>query len=176
MATYLHRIDDLVRIQAETAKGYGTSEQIALLYSLGTAEDALTKTVYANITSEKDRMKLIEETTKRHLELLDQIMAKELTRAKLVNDQVIAELAANEKLMAARGLTLQGAPSGADPLGARQRALDELNRDVAANISPGRDGTSGPGVSSAARRQVIEDAFNKALLDSALAADKLRDG
>lgn len=110
LAGFDKRISGMQALEAAGAKNTGLAEQIARLHSLDAAEQALARSVYAEIASEKDRMKLIEDNTARHLELIAQIMAKELERTQVVNAQVVAELEAKARLAAAQGLNLAGVP------------------------------------------------------------------
>jgi hypothetical protein len=95
-----NQIKAMETLAAANAKGYGTQEQIKNLQALDAQEKALTQSVYDNITSEKERMKLIEQYGAKHAEIQGKIIALENQRAQVVNAQVIAELNAGKQLNA----------------------------------------------------------------------------
>jgi hypothetical protein len=135
MASYAAKIKMLDTVAAANAKAYGTEEQVAALQRLDAQELALTKSVYDNITSEKDRMKLIEDYGKAHEAISAKIIALENQRKDVVNAAVLAELDAQTKLNAAYGLTASGGIAqqitAYDTL---QKGLDALHAKKVAGI------------------------------------------
>lgn len=164
MTAYTSKLKVLETIAAATAKAYGTEEQIEGLIRLGDAEEELTKDVYANITSEKERMKLIESNTARQAEIDAKIMALEEKRAQVVNAQVIAEIEAQKKLNEAYGLTVSGGiaqqVSAYDKL---QLALEELHKKKVVGI----DQTN--------QENLLYKQYTDSLLEAAKADDKARE-
>jgi hypothetical protein len=160
MASYASRIKSLQEIEKESAKAYGTLDAVAALVQLGDAEQALTKQVYATITSEKDRMKLIEENGTRQIALTNEITALEEKHAKIVNAAVLTELEARIKLNAAHGLTAAGAILIEDNAWTTlQKTLDRIHASAV------------EGISQQAQEQTALETFNQTLLAEATAQD-----
>jgi hypothetical protein len=160
MASYAAKIKMLDTVVAANAKAYGTEEQIAALQRLDAQELALTQSVYDNITSEKDRMKLIEDYGKAHEAISAKIIALENQRKDVVNAAVLAELDAQTKLNAAYGLTASGGIAqqitAYDTL---QKGLDALHAKKVA------------GIDQAQQENLLYKQYTDALLASAKADD-----
>lgn len=136
MTAFANQIKALETMAAANAKAYGSEEQIAALQRLDAQELALTKSVYENITSEKERMKLIEQYGAKHAEITAKIIELEGRRTKVVNDQVVAELEAQAKLNAAYGLTASGGIAQQETAYTKlQKALDDLHAKKVEGIS-----------------------------------------
>jgi len=164
MASYAAKIKVLDTVAAANAKAYGTQEQIAALQRLDDQERALTESIYANITSEKDRMKLIEDYGKAHEAISAKIIALENQRKGVVNAAVLAELDAQTKLNAAYGLTASGGIAQQDTAYKQMmRSLDELHAKKV------------EGISQTNQENVIYQTYTDALLTSAKAEDAARD-
>jgi hypothetical protein len=136
---------------------YGAGEQLARITMLQKAEHDLTAAVYEQLTSEKERMKLVEDFAKRYLDLEAQKIAKQREITAGINAQITAESAAQAAIMAKFGVGPNGAPlmPGNDPLTRAQQQLDALHKNAA------------PGVSTSAREQQIYDEFTKAAQEGA---------
>jgi len=114
----------------------GLDAQIAALQRLDAAEQQITRSVYDQISSETDRMKLIETYTQRHLELQAQIIAKEKEKAGIVNDAIMRELEARQRNMAAQGLTTMGMPKelAENPFVVLEKTLHDLDEQTQKGI------------------------------------------
>ena len=108
MTSAAQQIKGLEAIAAANLKAYGTDEQIAALQRLDAQELALTKSVYDSITSEKDRMKLIDQYGAKHAEITAQIIALENKKKDMIDQGVVENLEAQARLNAAYGLTASG--------------------------------------------------------------------
>jgi hypothetical protein len=157
MASFAQQIKSLETLAAANAKAYGTEEQIAQLKALDAQELARTKSVYENITSEKERMKLIEDYNRKHAEINAQIIALENKRKDVVNAAVVAEVTAyKEREEALRG-----------PLTAEQKAYQQLEADLAKfNVQKIE------GIKQTTTLQQIYDKYTQALYDAAVGEDK----
>lgn len=164
MAGYENQLKSIREITAASLKNYSFEGQIANLTQLDAAERALSRAVYENLTSETARARVVEETTKRHLELMNQKMEAQRTHTSIVNAAVIAEFEAQTKLNAVYGRDAAGAievqRSALDRL---RLALDQLHLSAV------------DGISQKAQERVLEDAYTKSLLDEAVAQDRARD-
>lgn len=128
MMSFEKRTAGLKAVTDANLKAYDFAGQIENLYSLMTAEEALAKDVYGQLTSEKDRAKVVEELGLRRVEITNQIQALEQKHAGVVNAQIIAELEARRQLEAQVGRNVDGSIgeySAYDKLG---HALDELHQ------------------------------------------------
>ena len=99
---YTKRIKQLEAITQANLKAYSFDGQIAQLNLLIAAEEATARAVYDQITSEKDRMKIIEDLAVKRTAIATQMMALEQKHAGVVNEQVIAELEAQGENRARR--------------------------------------------------------------------------
>ncbi len=160
MAGYAARIKQLQDLEKASAKAYGFDEAVAGLARLAVAEEAETEAVYATVTSEKDRMKLIEQNYTRQIEITTQIMTLEDKHAKLVNAAVLTELDAQIKLNAAHGENAVGA------ILIQDNALTILTKSLDALHARAIDG-----ISQKAQEQTLEEAYSKSLYDEAVAQD-----
>jgi hypothetical protein len=161
MTGYANRIKGLEAVSAASLKSYGFAAQIAALAQLDAAERVLSKSVFDSLTSQKDRAKVIEETTTRHIALMNEEAAVQLKQAALVNAAVVAEFDAQVKLNAEWGLTASGAIAvQLSALDTYTRALDALHQ------------TKVEGISQSKQEQVLLDAYTKALYDDAVAEDR----
>jgi len=132
---YAKRIRQLEAITQANLKAYSFDGQIAQLNLLIAAEEATAKAVYDQITSEKDRMKIIEDLATRRTTIANQMMALEQKHAGVVNEQVIAELEAQGKLEAAYGRNVDGTVKVETAQTKLQIALDALHQKKQEGIS-----------------------------------------
>src|SRR5207248_1344094 len=136
MTRYTNRLAVLKTLTTETLKAYGFEGQLANLAQLDAAERAFAKTVYESLTSQKDRAKVVEESAKRHIELMKMEMDLQLAHVPIVNAAVLAEFDAQVKLNAEWGLNAAGAlklqTTAADTL---RIALDALHETKVKGIS-----------------------------------------
>jgi hypothetical protein len=161
MTGYANRIKGLEAVTAASLKSYGFGAQIAALGQLDAAERALAKTVFDSLTSTKDRAKVIEETTTRHIALMNEEAAVQLKQAALVNAAVVAEFDAQVKLNAEWGLNASGAIAvQLSALDTYTRALDALHQ------------TKVEGILQSKQEQVLLDVYTKSLYDDAVAEDR----
>lgn len=163
MTAYTNRLKILETITAANSKAYGSEEQIKALERLDAQERALTESVYANINSEKDRMKLIEQYGAKHEEINAKIIALELKRAGVVNNQVLAELDAQKQLNAMYGLGVDGLSNVETGYSKLMKSLDELHAKKVIGI----DQTN--------QENLIYKQYTDSLAASAIADDKARD-
>jgi hypothetical protein len=160
MTSAAQQIKALETLAAANLKAYGTDEQIAALQRLDAQELALTQSVYAQTTSEKDRMKLLDQYGAKHAEITAQIMALESKKKDVINQGVAENLEAQTRLNAAYGLTASGGMQEQDS------ALKTLNTTLArlnVEAAKGKDVTN-----------LVQEAYNaytKSLRDAALADD-----
>ena len=161
LTAYSAQIAALKALEAEQAKGYGTAEQIAMLDRLATAEDDLTRHVLSNLTTEKDRTKVVIEAGKTHEAITTQKMALEEKLAKIVNAAVLTEFDAQVKLNAAHGVDAVGAILMQDNAWTTlQKTLDKLHASAVA------------GISQKAQEQTALETYNQTVLAEAEADDK----
>ena len=139
---------------------YDFAGQIAALDQLDKAEQELARQVFNELTSEKDRAKVIEDTSKRHIEIMNEEMKIQREHAKIVNDAVIAELNAQAQLNAEYGRSADGSLKVASATDTLARKLDELHQRRV------------EGISQEKQEQVLIDEYTKALYDEAVAQDK----
>ncbi len=159
MTGYEKRIKGLHDLAESTLKAYSFDGQIGQLNALDAAEQALTRSVYDSLTSEKDRAKVIEESNLRHQELMTQEMAIQVKHAAVVNAAVIAELDATVRLNAAYGENADGTLKVTSALDRLQIALDALHR------------TKVEGISQSQQEQLLIADYTKGLYDEAVAED-----
>lgn len=160
MNLYAKRLKMLQDVTGANLKAYGFEGQIAELNKLDAAEQALARTVYDSLTSEKDRAKVIEESILKHIELMKQEAAIQVTHAGIVNAAILAELEAQAKLNAAYGLTVTGHAQVTNATETLRQALDRLHL------------TKVEGISQSAQEQVLINAYSQSLYDEAIAEDK----
>lgn len=123
---YANRIKGLDAIAQASLKAYGFAGQIAALAQLDAAENALTKSVYDSLNSQKDRARVVEESTQRHIALMNEETAIQTKQAAVVNAAVLAEFDAQVKLNAEWGLNASGA------IKLQHTALDTLTEKLTA--------------------------------------------
>jgi hypothetical protein len=125
--SYKERIKSLETVTQATLKAYSFDGQISQLQALQAAEEDLARSVYAQIDSEKDRMKILEDLAAKRTVIAQQMNKLEQDHAKIVNDQVIDELDARTQLNAMYGQNADGSRKVADADRELQDALDELH-------------------------------------------------
>jgi hypothetical protein len=133
--SYNKRIKNLETLTQATLKAYSFEGQISQLNAHSAAEENLARSVYDQITSEKDRMKVIEDLTAKRAAIQTQEAAIQQKHAGVVNDQVIAELDAQAKLLAAYGENADGTQKMTDANTKLQVALDALHAKKVEGIS-----------------------------------------
>lgn len=121
VAGYQKRIQGLQAVTQASLQAYGFGAQIAALQSLDAAEQALAKSTFDRLSSEKDRMKVVNDSVQQHITLMNEEMAIQLKQASVVNAAVLAEFDAQVKLNAAWGLDAAGA------IRLQKTALDTLS-------------------------------------------------
>jgi hypothetical protein len=160
LTVYQGQIAELKALEAQRAKSYGTAEQIAMLDRLDQAEDDLTRHVLTNLSSEKDRTKVVIEGGKTHEAITTQKMTLEEQLAKRVNAAVLTEFDAQVKLNAAHGETAAGAIRIEDNAWTvLQKTLDKIHAAAEA------------GISQKAQEQTALEAYNQTVLQEAQADD-----
>jgi hypothetical protein len=165
MASYAKRSTELAKGVTTNDKNYGPEEQIARLGELAQAEQRLAQSVYNTITSERDRLKIVEDSGKRQLDILTQINAKEMERAKLTNAAILENLGAKERNNAAYGLDVHGNPQrpADDPYKQYQSDTNNINRLKG----------QAPGANLSDMEAERDRKFGEAMLKAAEAGDKL---
>lgn len=161
LTSYRSQMDNLKTLTAERMKAYGTVEQIRMLRELEAAELNLTKTVYSQITSEKDRLAMVEQSGKRRIEINNQIMALESQRTQAIAQQLLAEAQAHQQRNAALGLDAQGyvkVESAAETLRVKLAELDALQAQ---------------GIPTTERRALAMEEFAQANYEAARATDQV---
>jgi hypothetical protein len=161
VASFERRIAQLKALQVAGSQDFGYPEQIARLHTLDLAEQALAKSVYGSLTSEKDRAKVVEESVTRHITLMNDEAAVQLKQAALVNAAIVAEFEAQVSLNAEWGLTASGA------IALQQTAADKLRSSLDALHA-----TKVDGISQAKQEQLLLDGYTKSLYDDAVAEDR----
>jgi hypothetical protein len=161
LISYKAQLDNLRSIAAARMEAYGTTAQIEALKQLDAAEQALTRTVYANITSEKDRLALVEQSGIRRREIADQIMAKEREVTSLIAAQLLAEAQAHQQRNAALGLDAQGYTKVTSAAETLRIGLEALNAQAMA------------GVPITERAALLMDEFARANYEAAKATDQV---
>jgi hypothetical protein len=156
ITAYTNQIAGLKDMEAARLKAYGTDEQIAMLQRLGVEEDNLTRHVLSQLNTEKDRQKVIADAAKDRMNLTQQIEALELKKAGTVNEAVVKELEAQQRLNAG----YKG----------QQTAIETLNSALAALHTEKREG-----ISQTAQETELYNQYTKALYDDAVAQDRDRD-
>lgn len=153
MTGYTNRLKGLQEIEkAHVALGGDYRSQLAALQSLDAAEQALAKSTFDALTSEKDRAKVVADSVNQHIALMAQEQAVQLKQAGVVNDAILRELDASEKLNAEWGLNAMGA------IRLQSTALDDLTRKLTALHLLKVDG-----ISQAKEEQLLTDAYTAAL-------------
>ena len=152
MTSYQNRLKIMEESAKATIKNYSFEGAIAALQQLDAAEQELARNVYAQITSEKDRLKVLEEYNRRHMEIMNEVNAREQAHVKVVNDAILAEFAAQQQLNGVRN-------EGTTALDKYNASMDALHAKRVA------------GISQAAQEQVIENAYTNTLLEDAKAQD-----
>jgi hypothetical protein len=132
---YNKRIKQLEGIAQANLKAYSFEGQIAQLNALIAAEEAAARAVYAQLNSEKDRMKVIEDLATKRVAIANQMAAIEQNHAKVVNDQVVAELQAQAQLLGAYGQNVDGTLKVENAQTRLQVALDALHQKKQEGIS-----------------------------------------
>jgi hypothetical protein len=133
--SYKERIKSLETVTQATLKAYSFDGQIGQLQALMQAEEDLARSVYAQITSEKDRMKILEDLAAKRTAIAQQMNKLEQDHAKIVNQQVVDELTAKTKIMEAYGQQADGTLKINDAQTTLQRSLDDLHRKKEEGIS-----------------------------------------
>jgi hypothetical protein len=139
MDGYNKRIGVMKELETMQAGHYGLEGQIGMLQQLAANEDTLTKATYAQLDSEKDRMKVIEANAKRQAEI-------EIEIGK-VRDQQTANMA-RSTLEAVKAQTELNKVYGLDAKGAIQLPIDALEvyrqkvQDLNATLAPGAELTA----------------------------------
>ena len=134
LASYRSQLETLKELTAERMKSYGTGEQIRILQELDAAELALTQRVYAQITSEKERLALIEQSGQRRLELGRQIMALEKQQTDRIAQGLLAEVQAHQQRMEMQGLDYNGYVKVETAASTLEQKLAALRAEEAAGI------------------------------------------
>lgn len=160
LATYKTQLAALQAIETQRAKSYGTQAQLAMLDAQDAAEQRLAKSVYLQLNSETERMKVILDAGKQHEAITLKKMALEQQLLAITNSAVVAELNAREQLNAAYGLDVQGHVKVTSAAETLRLKLEELHR------------TKQAGIDQTAQEQVLTDAYTKALYDEAVAQDR----
>lgn len=160
MTGYQGHLANLQAMEAQRAKSYGTAEQLAMLDQLDKAEQALARSVYAQLTSETERMKVIIDSGKQHQAVLTAKMALETTLLGITNKAVTDELAARERMNAAQGLTVTGTK------------LEQTAFDVLQTTLQRLSATRVEGISQAAQIAEAEKTYTDRLREEAIAIDK----
>jgi hypothetical protein len=165
LAQYQKTTAGMAKNVATESKDLGPQQQIEALAALDAAERRLAEAVYGQITSEKDRLKVVEDAAKRHLDLQDQIIAKERQLAAVTNGVVVQNFNAKTRNNAAYGLDAKGnvAMPGDDPYKAYNNATDDINVMRA----------QAPGADVSALEAERDRQFNESMLKAAQAADRL---
>jgi len=164
LTAYTNQVAALKTIETQRAKSYGTEEQIKMLESLQQAEDDLASHVWLELTSEKDRAKVVADAAKAHEQSDAQLLALRLKVAATINASVATEMTAQVALNKAQGLDAQGA------IALQTTAYTTLLAGLVA-----LQATERTGFSQKAQIKVLEDAYTKSLYDEAIAQDKARD-
>lgn len=160
MAMYQRREKAMITAAEATLQAYSFTGKVETLHSLIQAEEALARSVYNQLTSEKDRAKVVEELNLRRIELQNRLTEIELKQAKIVNDQVIAELAARKELFAMQGQNVDGTYGEMTASEKLQVALNELHN------------RKQEGISQYYQEQLLMQQFVKSLYDQAVAQDR----
>jgi hypothetical protein len=148
--SYKERIKSLETVTQATLKAYSFDGQIGQLNALMQAEEDLARSVYAQIDSEKDRMKILEDLAAKRTAIATQMNKLEQDHAQVVNQQVIAELAARGEVLAAYGQNVDGTVKVMSAQQDLQVALDNLHAKKQ------------EGISQYYQEQALMDAFLKA--------------
>jgi hypothetical protein len=155
-ATTLKGLQEVAKARQAENTDYGA--HLASIFQLDAAEQALAKTVFESLTSEKDRAKIVAESVNQHIALMTQEMAVQLKQAGVVNAAILAEFDAQVKLNAEWGRNASGA------IELQHTALETLN--IALDALHLR---KVEGISQSKEEQVLIDAFTKSLYDEAAA-------
>lgn len=134
MIGFERRTAGLKAVTEANLKAYNFGGQIASLHQLMASEEALARSVYNQLTSEKDRAKVIEELGLRRIDIQTQINAIEVKHAGVVNAAIIAEFEARRRLDAAQGINTQGYYGEIFASEKLQIALDDLHKHREAGI------------------------------------------
>ena len=134
LASYRSQLENLKELTAERMKSYGTGEQIRILQELDAAELALTQRVYAQITSEKERLAMVEQSGQRRLEIGRQIMALEKQQTDRIAQGLLAEVQAHQQRMEMQGLDYNGYVKVETAATTLEQKLGELQAQEAAGI------------------------------------------
>jgi hypothetical protein len=132
---YNKRIKQLESIAQANLKAYSFDGQIAQLNNLIAAEEAAARAVYEQLNSEKDRMKVIEDLATKRVAIANQMAAIEQSHAKVVNDQVVAELQAQAQILGAYGQNVDGTLKVENAQTKLQVALDALHAKKQEGVS-----------------------------------------
>jgi hypothetical protein len=135
MTQYKHQSEALQILATANLKAYSFDGQIAALDQLMAAERARAKAAFEAVSSEIDRAKILEDFTKRSIEIENQKKEIQLGHVALVNAAIAAELDAQGKLNAQYGLTVTGVIAVDDAYTRLTKALDELHSRRVAGIS-----------------------------------------
>jgi hypothetical protein len=166
MQTYANTMKTLESVEAANEKTTGGYRQrIEMLAQLDAAELELAKSVYAQTTSEKDRMKIVEDSGARHTTIVNRMIELDQKQLGIVNAAVLANLDAQTKLNAAYGLTASGGIAQQETAYTKMTtALDTLHQKKV------------EGIEQTAQENLIYKQYTDALLEAAQAEDKARDG
>lgn len=127
METYNKQIRTLEAVTQANLKAYNFDGQIAQLEALKAKEEELARAVYAQLDSEKARMKVLDDLTAKRAAIDVQEQQLQQKQAQRVNEQVIAELDARTKVLASYGQQVDGTVKMQTAAEKYQRALDELH-------------------------------------------------
>jgi hypothetical protein len=133
--SYNKRIKSLETVTQATLKAYSFDGQIGQLQALMAAEEDLARSVYAQVESEKTRMKILEDLAAKRTAIAQQMAALEAKHAQVVNQQVIDELGARAKVLEAYGQNVDGTQKIVSAQQTLQVALDALHAKKQEGIS-----------------------------------------
>ncbi|HEV8211057.1 MAG TPA: hypothetical protein VGP77_13075 [Vicinamibacterales bacterium] len=160
MAAYQAQVTSLETIEAQRAKSYGTAEQLVMLSQLDAAEQALARSVYAQITSEKDRLKIVIDAGKQHEAITLAKMGLEQKLTTIINAGVIEAMGVQIAFNKSIGLDAMGA------IAIQETALTRLTARLADIAAMHTTEAAQLTLSAAAERT-----YTQALYDEAVAQD-----
>jgi len=149
---YNNKIRLLETATDASLKHYGFGGQIAALSQLDAAEKAHSLAILASINDEKTRAAVIENTSARHVELMNQIAAVQEQQAGVVNAAIMREATAQIELNRLWGEDAEG------NILRQLSALELLQEKMRA-----LDATNGTWVSTAKQKALLEKQFINAL-------------
>lgn len=134
LTSYRAQIENLKTVTTERMKAYGTTEQIRMLKELEAAEVALTRRVYEQITSEKERRALLEEINKRREDIAKQTAALQKQETDRIAQGLLSEVQAHQQRMEMQGLDYNGYVKVDTALTTLETKLAALAAEEAAGI------------------------------------------